>query len=177
MTAISEFADGNANAVEDSGEPSAQAAAAWRRAGGNLAVTQLQAPRTIALTARRPSVEAIVKVVIQNRGSAAVSAAVNRVALDGQVDADRADDQCPRAPAIPRRPSTRAVASGVWTGAWTRPWSTWSCGDAARAQRTVTGDLRLPLSVIWARPFGRTPRRRARIPSKVRAPPREVLNF
>ena len=56
--------------MEDSGEPSAQAAAAWRQAGGNLAVTQLQAPRTIALTARRPSVDAIVKVVIQNRGSA-----------------------------------------------------------------------------------------------------------
>ena len=68
--AITAFADGNANAVEDAGEPSAQAVAAWRQAGGNLAVTQLQAPRTIALTARRPSVEAIVKVVIQNRGSA-----------------------------------------------------------------------------------------------------------
>ena len=51
----------------------------------------------------------------------AVSAAVDRLALDGQVDADRADDVCPRAPAIPRRPATRAVASGTRTGAWARP--------------------------------------------------------
>ena len=41
----------------------------------------------------------------------AVSAVVDRLALDGQMDADRADDVCPRAPAIP--PAARDAGCGL----------------------------------------------------------------
>jgi pimeloyl-ACP methyl ester carboxylesterase len=175
---ITAFADGNANAVEDVGEPSATTSAQWRLAGGNLAVVRLQTPKAVRLRASQPAPKAMIRVTLQNRGGTsetipdaltladlvdlevqslgscpaptpvlrptrgvfplvvkprrhlvlvydvvldcandpamttkaspghedyAVRAAVDRLALDGQVDADEADDVCPRVPVAPRR--------------------------------------------------------------------------